>query len=149
MTAKNVMIGGSLILAILLVGSLIVTATFMKFDSSDNSNALATSTITESQAISIASNAAKGTVTEIELENENGKMVYSVEITEGKTETDVKVDAISGQILKVEVEDELGRKELEVINPKITEEQAKNIALTAVNGKVTALEAKKVNGAYV
>ena len=46
-------------------------------------------------------------------------------------------------------ENDVGRKELEVVNPKISEEQAKKIALNAVNGKATDIEAKKVNGVYV
>ena len=152
MSAKNVLLGGSIILAIILGGSLIVMATLMKYggSSDDAITGLATAPfITAAQAGSIASGAVKGTVEEIELEKENGNAFYSVEIINGKGEHDIKVDAYTGKILKIEVENDVGRKELEVVNPKISEEQAKKIALNAVNGKVTDMEAKKVNGVYV
>src|SRR3989338_7052387 len=152
MSAKNVMLGGSIILAILLFGSLFVMATLMKYggSSDDAITGLATvPSITSAQAGSIASGAVKGTVEEIELEKENGNPIYSVEIINEKGEHDIKIDAHTGKILKIEVENDVGRKELEVVNPKISEEQAKKIALNAVNGKATDIEAKKVNGVYV
>lgn len=151
MSTKNVLLGGSLILAILLVGSLIAVAGYMQYGSNSDEQitGLATSpVITAAQASSIASGAVKGTVEEIELEKENGNAVYSVEILNEEGEHDIKVDAYTGKILKIEVENDVGKKELEVVNPKISEEQAKNIALNAVKGKVTDIEAKKVNGVY-
>ena len=151
MSAKNVLLGGSIIQAILLGGSLIVMATLMKYGGSSDEPitglALAP-VITAAQAGSIAAGAIKGTVEEIELGKENGNLIYSVEIINEKGEHDIKVDAYTGKILKIEVENDVGKKEFEVVNPKISEEQAKKIALNAVNGKVTDIEAKKVNGVY-
>jgi uncharacterized membrane protein YkoI len=43
-----------------------------------------------------------GTVTGISLENENGNLVYSVQITKGSINYDVKIDAGNGNILFIE-----------------------------------------------
>lgn len=43
-----------------------------------------------------------GTVNKVELDNENGNVIYSVEITNSKETFDVKVDAGNGKVLKVE-----------------------------------------------
>ena len=105
--------------------------------------------ISEQQAVSIASSMFAGPISDVELEKLNGVLVYAVEIEEGSSEIDVKIDANSGQVLKIEREDELGVSELEVINARLTEQQAMQVALIAVPGTVTELEAEKVNGRYV
>ena len=43
-----------------------------------------------------------GEVTDVELENEDGNIVYAVEFTKDGIETDVKIDADNGKVLKVE-----------------------------------------------
>lgn len=56
--------------------------------------------ITAEHASSAASDAVPGDVTKVELDNENGSVVYSVEITDtAGAEVDVKVDAGNGTIL--------------------------------------------------
>ena len=63
-------------------------------------------TITEEQAISIAKNAVStssaGKMTDVELEKEQGILVYAVEFTKNGIETDVKIDAKTGKIVKIE-----------------------------------------------
>ena len=63
--------------------------------------------ITEDEAINAALEKVPGTVNEIELEVENGTVVYEIEVlsTDG-TEQEVKVDAQTGEVLKVEADDE-------------------------------------------
>ncbi|MEM4449118.1 MAG: PepSY domain-containing protein [Fervidicoccaceae archaeon] len=53
---------------------------------------------------------AGSTVTSVSLDNENGNLVYSVEIVKGSTSYDVKVDAGTGSILFIDlgVENEVG-----------------------------------------
>ena len=59
--------------------------------------------ITFVQAVKKALDAVKGEVLQTELENENGFLVYSVEIvTADKSIMDVKVDAGSGKVLAME-----------------------------------------------
>jgi hypothetical protein len=55
--------------------------------------------ITPGEANQAALAAAPGTVNKVELGNENGSVVYDVEITANGTTTDVKVDAGNGTIL--------------------------------------------------
>lgn len=53
---------------------------------------------------------AGGTVTSISLDNENGNLVYSVEVAKGSTSYDVKVDAGTGGVLFIDqgIENEVG-----------------------------------------
>jgi uncharacterized membrane protein YkoI len=63
--------------------------------------------ITIEQARKIALEKVKGTIIEEELEKENGRLIYSIEIREeNKKVQDVEVDAVTGEIVKVELEDE-------------------------------------------
>ncbi|WP_244563137.1 PepSY domain-containing protein [Paenibacillus uliginis] len=56
--------------------------------------------------MSLALGRVKGTVNHTELENEDVAVVYSVEITHDKKgKTEVKVDAVTGNIVKVEKSD--------------------------------------------
>jgi uncharacterized membrane protein YkoI len=47
-----------------------------------------------------------GTIVKAELDNENGKAVYSIEISNGKTTSDVKIDAVTGKVLNIETGNE-------------------------------------------
>ena len=57
--------------------------------------------ITEKAAIEIAMKQAKGTVTEVELDEDDGRVVYEIEIKEGKYDYDFDIDAISGEVLNL------------------------------------------------
>lgn len=62
-------------------------------------------TVTESQAVYTAQSAyqGQGTMTDIELEDEDGTIVYGIEFTEANgKEVDVKVDAKTGEVVKIE-----------------------------------------------
>jgi len=63
-------------------------------------------TITANDASAAALTAQPGTVVKVELENENGNIVYGVEIETGSGTVDVKVDAGSGTVLASEVDDQ-------------------------------------------
>ncbi|MDC3417158.1 PepSY domain-containing protein [Aquibacillus salsiterrae] len=64
-------------------------------------------TITEEQAITVALQEVKGTAGDTELENEDGTVVYGVEVTDDQGEKqDVKVDAKTGKVVKVDKDDE-------------------------------------------
>jgi uncharacterized membrane protein YkoI len=62
--------------------------------------------ITPEQASAAALAQVPGTVKKVELENENGNVVYGVEITTANGESDVKVDAGDGRVLHVEKDGE-------------------------------------------
>ena len=63
--------------------------------------------ITAAQATAAALAAQPGTAGKAELEDEDGKSVYGVEVTAANgTKYDVKVDANTGNVLKVEADEE-------------------------------------------
>lgn len=62
--------------------------------------------ITAKQAEEAALAEVPGTVTGTELEDENGTVVYGVEISAEKGNFDVKVDAKTGKVLKAESDDD-------------------------------------------
>lgn len=73
--------------------------------------------ITAEEAKTIAVGTVDGEIAKVELENENGNLVYSVEIAQNNKELDVKIDAGNGNVLKIddgadaEKESELTKKE--------------------------------------
>jgi uncharacterized membrane protein YkoI len=58
--------------------------------------------ITPDQAKAAALAAVSGTVLRITLDDENGQIVYSVEIQTSKGISDVKVDATTGQVIRID-----------------------------------------------
>ncbi|MGD6793269.1 PepSY domain-containing protein [Metabacillus indicus] len=61
--------------------------------------------LTEEQAIEIARKEAKGEVGDLDLEEEDGRLYYEIEMENGENETTVQVDAFTGAVLSVSVED--------------------------------------------
>ncbi|WP_342438416.1 PepSY domain-containing protein [Paenibacillus sp. FSL L8-0436] len=77
-------------------------------DDDDDNYAAATSQsgtmISAAKAAEAASASAKGTVTEINLDGDNGSFVYEVEIRNGKVTTEVEVDAYTAKVLYTDVD---------------------------------------------
>lgn len=72
----------------------------------DNATLDGLATITPEQAATAAVNANGGTAGKVELENENGNVVYGIEVTQPDgTKLDVKVDAGNGTVLAREADD--------------------------------------------
>jgi uncharacterized membrane protein YkoI len=76
-------------------------------ESSETAALQALAKITPDQAKQAALAAVPGTANKAELENENGNVVYGVEVTDaaGK-QTDVKIDAVNGTVLAKEADTE-------------------------------------------
>jgi len=158
-------------LALSIVGGGIVGATFKQdafaasktqatkevSDEQEQDQLQAKAKITEKQAIDIALQHVKGQENGTELENEDGVVVYAVEVKDeqGKL-SDVKVDAQTGAVVKIDQNDqdkaegEVSDKETnddgagnEADSVKITKEEAANIALHEVSGKVTEVDVEK------
>ncbi|MFJ8235876.1 PepSY domain-containing protein [Ureibacillus sp. NPDC094379] len=109
--------------------------------------------ITEQDATKIALEKVPGKVNEVELENEDGLIVYEFEIVgEDGSEQDLEVDAKTGEIVKVEADDEenddLSQAEL-VKQAKITKDEASEKALVQVPGTVTEVELEDEDGLVV
>ncbi|KAB7668909.1 PepSY domain-containing protein [Bacillus sp. B1-b2] len=125
-------------------------------------------TITKEEAISAALKEVAGKAAKTELEDEDGTVVYGVEVTDdqGKNQ-DVKVDAKTGKVLKVEADDENEKadkeekedKDSEVSDEqeqqqlekeaKISAEESTTIALKEVKGQVTDTELEDEDGTVV
>jgi len=135
MSAKNVLLGGSIILVIILMGGLIVTATFIWYRSSNNDSITGQVTaqrISEEQARTIALNAVKGTIKKIELEQEKGRYIYEVEVDKDGTEFEVSIDSVAGKVIDIEKEIKEENSEVEALTQSsgstISEDEAIRIA---------------------
>ena len=65
---------------------------------------IAKARITLAQAVTAAEQHGGGRATRAELENENGRLVYGVEVTDATTTTDIKVDASDGKIISAQAD---------------------------------------------
>lgn len=79
-----------------------------KDDLDDNSSKIDSSkvAITREVAIETALKEASGTVTDIELESDDAQVFYEIEVEDGTKEVDVKIDATTGAVLKVDKDDD-------------------------------------------
>lgn len=66
--------------------------------------ALAQAKVSLVQAITAAEQHVNGKAARAELEDENGKLVYEVEVLAGNTFTDVKVDIATGQVMSAQAD---------------------------------------------
>lgn len=60
--------------------------------------------ITADEAIEIAMKTVQGTVTELELDSDDGRVHYEIEIEDGVYEYEFEIDAITGEVLDFEKE---------------------------------------------
>lgn len=58
--------------------------------------------LTKEQAIEIAMKQAKGTVTDFDLDHDDGRKVYEIEIEDGTYEYEFEIDAYTGEVLDFE-----------------------------------------------
>ena len=109
-----------------------------------------TAYITQQYAEEIAAGAARGTVTEVTTQEKDGRVVYSVTLVADNETSDVRINALTADIITIEKSVLEGEPAVES-SSKITEQQAKEIALNAVSGTVTdvALERKGGKQVYV
>jgi len=97
--------------------------------------------LTKEQAIVIAKEKAAGIVVDIELDRENNRSLYEIEIEDGKYEYDLEIDAITGEILKFKKE--LDNDDNDVKQPTekvLTKDEAIVIAKQKANGIVKNIE---------
>ncbi|MDM5329913.1 PepSY domain-containing protein [Neobacillus sp. CF12] len=85
--------------------------TFYKVETDDDSNIPSTpstnsSTLSIEEAAKIALNKVNGTITEVEQEMEHGRLEFKFEIQSNRGEADVRVDAQSGDVTRVEFDDD-------------------------------------------
>ena len=105
--------------------------------------------LTKAEVTTIAQQTMAGTVTEVELEEIDGKTIYSADVENNNKEYDVQIDPYSGQVLQVLEENDLTTEQVELVKPTISEQQAIQIALSQVQGTVDEVEAEKVGDIYL
>lgn len=89
-----------------------------------------------------------GQLTKFELDRENGRKVYEVEVMDGNVEKEFKIDAETGEVIKFKTEKKVAKKAKK--EPKISYDRAKEIALKqSKNGKFKEIELKHKNGVLV
>ena len=90
-----------------------------------------------------------GQLTKFELDRENGRKVYEVEVMDGNVEKEFKIDAETGEVIKFKTEKKVAKKSKKK-NQKISYDRAKEIALKqSKNGKFKEIELKHKNGVLV
>lgn len=117
--------------------------------------------LTKQESIDIALEEVSGNVSDVELEKEDGIIIYSVKVTDddGRRQ-EIVVDANSGKVLNVEADDEESGKEDGEENDKeeqkqlekaatLTQDEGIAIALQKVSGKVKDIALEDENGVIV
>jgi uncharacterized membrane protein YkoI len=90
---------------LLLTSGVVLSIPYIAFAQSDNTTTAQGSMISQEQAIQAAitnQSVQQSAVEETELDDENDRTVYSVKIVKGNQELEVKVDALTGEVMKVE-----------------------------------------------
>ncbi|WP_077619320.1 PepSY domain-containing protein [Bacillus sinesaloumensis] len=96
-----------------------------------------------SKAEEIAIQEIKGAhVEEIELDRENGEVIYEVELEGTHDDAEVEINATTGEVVRVDDDrdDDRNRSEKAVKSVKISKEQAISIAKNDTPGKITEVE---------
>lgn len=99
-------IGGVVLTALIAIGGVSAQQTknagSIRAGSDDRAGFAGTAKVSLDSAVGAALKAVPGKALEAELENDNGRLVYGVEIAQAGHQTaDVKVDAGNGKILKI------------------------------------------------
>lgn len=75
---------------------------YQEYTAADNSQG--TKMITAAKAAAAATASVQGKVTEVDLDEDDGRYVYEVEVRNGRTKTEVGVDAYSAKVLYTDVD---------------------------------------------
>ncbi len=103
MSSKKALMFGALA-ATAIVASSLVYANHEGNEEHNDAAVLAQTKISLTQAIAAAEQKVDGKAVRAELEDDNGKLVYGVEVMNGGKSTDVKVDIASGAILSAQAD---------------------------------------------
>ncbi|MDT8859744.1 PepSY domain-containing protein [Alkalihalobacillus sp. MEB130] len=103
--------------------------------------------LTKEQAITIATDILPGKVKEVELDSDDGRLMYEIEIKYNGNDFDVDVDAITGEVIKID--DNLLNTPI-ANEMKIGLQEAESIALEQIgDGRIKEIELEKKYGHYV
>ncbi|MFD1206299.1 PepSY domain-containing protein [Sporosarcina contaminans] len=110
--------------------------------------------LTADQAVAIAQKKARGTVTKVKVDTDDGRKHYDIEIKDGTYEYDFEIDAYTGDIIEYEKEFDDDKKQSnskvnETNKTMLTEDQAIAIAMKNAKGHVTEIELDYEDGRKV
>jgi len=95
------------------------------------------------EAKEIALKEFQGKVIEMELDKDDGRLVYEVEIVDGNQKAEIDLDAMNGDILEVEIERE---NKSDKMSDVLSIQEAKDLALKEFEGKVIEIGLDKDDG---
>ncbi|MFC2947962.1 PepSY domain-containing protein [Virgibacillus sediminis] len=75
-------------------------------DDDDREGEFPSDILTTEQAVEIAQAEVDGTVTEMEVDEDDGRYVYEIELGTDNGETELTIDAVTGDVLEIEQDDE-------------------------------------------
>ncbi|MFJ7974011.1 PepSY domain-containing protein [Psychrobacillus sp. NPDC096389] len=98
--------------------------------------------ISEKEAIAIAKKQVNGEVIKIELDSDDGRYEYDLDLRDDKGYYDITIDATTGKVLELDLDDDDDKDYVKATSTKslITEKEAIAIAKKQVDGKVTEIE---------
>ncbi|MBM7586146.1 putative membrane protein YkoI [Bacillus pakistanensis] len=136
---KRKILTGSIIGFIVLGGAVGVSAVSGNVDGGKSSTGQ--ELISMEKAKEIALKEAQGTVESIELDKGYGQDIYEIDIENKNDDVDVKINAKSGEVVKIEKEHNIDDDNNEpATKVKITQEEAIELAQKAKQGKVVEIE---------
>lgn len=102
------------------------------------------------EAKKIALSEQEGHVESIDLEKEHGRLYFEVDIEQGNKDYEIYIDASTGEVLKVDFDDDSMNKDRTEYSfaDFITIEKAKEIAVGEVGGEVIEIELDEDDGRY-
>src|SRR5690625_3712507 len=108
--------------------------------------------IDSNRAIEIAKGDFAGQVTELELDEDDGRLIYEIELRTGTEKAEIEIDAYTGEILVIEIENDNSNKykfKSQDDQTVIGAEEAITIAKNKFDGRVKELQLDKEDGRLI
>jgi uncharacterized membrane protein YkoI len=113
------------------------TGEIIKFEKEvekDRTQAKSGKLLTKEEAIAIAKKQAAGTVKEIELDDDDGRKVYEIEIKDNEFKYEIELDAVTGKVLEFEKDRyRSAKKEVKAQPQTQVKEQTEKVAASTLN----------------
>ncbi|WP_085992800.1 PepSY domain-containing protein [Oceanobacillus senegalensis] len=158
---KKMLITGIVSAGIILGGTTIVGASMngnneviMKDEAMKSEEAVKTKDVASKYFLSvekakeIALSEQDGHIDSIDLENEDGYSYYEVEIENRDADYEMYIEAFTGEVLKVDSDDNDNHEENKALENIISVEEAKEIAIDKFSGKVMKIELDEDDNRY-
>lgn len=101
------------------------------------------------EAEKIASKKVNGQVVELELEKENGRIIYEVKIHKDGKKYEMEIDAYTGKILEIESKTLPSSEGVPQDKNIISLDKAKEVALKEVKGEILEYQLEREKGGYI